>query len=95
MRAAATTGPETDDDLLEAAREKLGRGRCSASAGSDPGEKFKFIRLDVEEDLHRGRFCSLDPILVLQPEKPASDPCRLFLDRGLPLKSPSLREPRS
>ena len=79
-----------DEDLLDAAREKLGRW---SREGSEAGEKVNWLRLEV--DLQRGKLPSLDPRRVLQLEKPASDTCRLFFCRGLPLKSLSLRKPRS
>jgi hypothetical protein len=61
-----------DDDLLEAEKENLGRG--SAKEGSEAGEKVRSWRREVDEDRQRGRLGSLDPNLVLQVEKPASDP---------------------
>jgi len=87
---APRTGTEIDDDLLEVVREKLG---CWSREGSEAGEKVKWFRLD--DVFHRGRLGSRDPILLLQPENTASDPCRLFFCLGLPLKSVSLRNPKS
>jgi hypothetical protein len=92
-RSETCVGREMEDDRLEAAREKLGRG--STREGSEAGEKVRSLRLDVEEDRQRGRLGSLDPNLVLQVEKPASEPWRLFFCLELALKSPSLRNPRS
>ncbi len=87
------SGPDIDEDLLEAAREKLGRG--SAREGSEAGEKVRSRRLDVDEDRQRPRLGNLDPSLVPQVENPASDPWRLFFCLRFALKSPSLRKPTS
>jgi hypothetical protein len=66
---APRTGAEIDDDLLDAAREKLGGW---SNDGSEAGEKAKLFRLVA--DFQRGRLVSREPSLEPQLEKPASDP---------------------
>lgn len=60
---------------------------------TEAGAEANWFRLDV--DPHLEKLGSFDPILELQDDIPASDPCLLFFDLELSLNSVSLKNPRS
>ena len=84
-------GPERDEDLLDGPRDKDGRW---SRAVSDAGVKVMLLCLLL--DRHRDKRGILDPRRDVRPDRGESEPPRRFLgDRGLVLKSLSLRKPRS
>lgn len=71
-RSVASAWREIDEDRLDAATEKLGRG--SAKEGSEPGAKVRSWRRDADVDRQRVRLGSREPSLTLQLERPDSEP---------------------